>query len=174
MRREEIIAAAVIASAMATGAGSAGARQKAVGMPRPATQYKIVFDLNSHSPSPGDINPGLEQVLDILDLYELYGIDRGHRGLVVVLHADTTEVALGAPAYTRLHPGYSNPNAAMIATLVRNGVKFVVSRQSLILRNIDPAAVEQSIAIVPTANLTFISLETEGYVFTSTTSLARE
>ncbi len=142
--------------------------------PDQSTTYKVVFDLNSTSPVLDDVDPGLQAVADLLAQYASHGVGSTHRRFVVVLHAATTDLALNAASYERLHTGRANRNIAVMRDLVAKGVHFVVSQQSLAIRSISPNAIQRFVRIGPTANLVFINLEAKGYVFTSTTSLVKE
>ncbi len=142
--------------------------------PDQSTTYKVVFDLNSAPSVLDEVDPGLQAVADLLAQYASHGVNTSHRRFVVVLHAATTDLALDAAFYERLHTGRANRNIAMMRDLVAKGVRFVVSQQSLAIRSISPDAIQRFVRIGPTANLVFIDLEAEGYVFTTTTSLVKE
>ncbi len=172
MRRKTI--AVAVACIMMMLPVAVQARPVATEEPDQSTTYKIVFDLNSPSSVSNDVDPGLQAVAGLLAQYASRGVDAGHRRFVVVLHAETTELALDAASYGRRHAGHADRDIAMMRDLVAAGVRFVVSQQSMIIRNIKPDAIQPFVRIDPTANLVFIDLEAEGYVFTSTMSLARE
>ncbi len=115
----------------------------------------------------------MQAVSDLLALCASHGIDAGHHRFVVVLHAATTELTFD-DAYAPRRAGHPNPSVAAMRELAAAGVRFVVSEQSMTRRGIQAGAIQRFVRIGPTANVVFIDLEAEGYVFTSTTSLARK
>ena len=159
---------------MTTSSALVQARPVTMEDPDQSTIYKVVFDLNSTSSVLDDVDPGLQAVADLMAQYASHGVGANRRRFVVVLHAATTDLALDAASYRRLHTGRANRNVAVMRDLVAKGVRFVVSQQSMAIRSISPNAIQCFVRIGPTANLVFINLEAKGYVFTSTTSLVKE
>ena len=143
--------------------------QRATSVPREYPHprvIKIVFDLNSSPATPSDANPGLVAIANLVRDYESRP-DRPRVEIAVVLHANTTDLAVdAAPA--------RNGSIALMRSLAGKGVAFVVSRQSLASRGIAEREVQPFVRFGPTATVIFLDYEANGYIFDSSRSLANE
>ncbi len=133
--------------------------------------YKFVFDLGSGKPAPDGTNPGLEEVARFHKLYETYGVPAANLKFVIVLHGDKTDISLAAPAYAARHAGAGNADVAALQALSRIGVRLVVASPALTQAGFTQADVLPGIEIGPLANVTFLDLEAQGYVYTGTRDL---
>jgi len=167
------LAAGMVIAMFATTAW-AGDPNGPTGMPKPSSTYRFVFDLSAVPPGPDDIDPGLRQVAQLVDTYAAYGVGTGHRKFVVVIHGGKVDLGLTAAAYGARNGGQGNANIALMRSLANRGVRFILSEPSSPLEKIDRRDVQPFVEIGPNANITFLDLETGGYVYTSTKSLANE
>src|SRR5437868_4919778 len=93
-------------------------------LPDPNLTYKVVFDVASAAPKPGDLNPGLTGVVRYLNTLAKNGVSPDHRKIAVVLHRDATEIILNNEAFKARNHGQDNPNVALIQTMKKAGVDF--------------------------------------------------
>jgi intracellular sulfur oxidation DsrE/DsrF family protein len=141
------------------------------GVPDARKVYRIVFNLNSAHARSDQADPGLTVIARLLNTYAQYGVTRAHRKFVVVSQGDYVEIMENEFAYRRRHMGRSNPDATLLRRLSKAGVIFVVDRPSLNERGLSNTDIETGVRVHVAANLTFLDLEAQGYVFTSTRSL---
>ena len=124
--------------------------------------HKLVFDLGTANPAPGEIHPGLAAVARLNHLYCDQGARAGDVHIVVVLHAAATELVR------------DKVNAAWMKKLTDEGVFFVVSQQSLALRHIAETTLPPYLAVGPSADLVFFNFEESGYIYSGTGSLFKD
>lgn len=141
------------------------------GVPKAGMRYRIVFDLNSVAHSAGDPNPGLAVIAGLVNTYAQYGVGRERRRFVVVLRNDFVVLAENDSTYRQHHAGSANPDAALMQQLVRAGVVIAADAASLRKASLAQTDLQKGVQVHVSANLTFLDLEAEGYVYTSTRSL---
>lgn len=133
--------------------------------------YKLVLDLNSASPSPGEVNPGLVAVSGLVKLFQAQGAKSSAMRIVVVIHGAATDVALRSEAYRRKANGQGNPNLSLVQELADAGVVFAVSGPSMTSRNIAQKDIAAPVRIGPAADLIFFKFEENGYIYTGAKGL---
>jgi hypothetical protein len=62
--------------------------------PSPDREYKILFDITKASGRPGQVNPGLEHIARLINLFALAKVPPEKLKIVAVLHGPATAVAL--------------------------------------------------------------------------------
>jgi intracellular sulfur oxidation DsrE/DsrF family protein len=102
--------------------------------PDPALDYKIVIDLKAPSPDPAKINPGLNNIARMLNLYAAGGIDPKQLKVVAAIHSNATYTVLDNKGYKAKY-GVENPNLELISQLKSAGVGLYICGQSLVARN---------------------------------------
>jgi len=142
------------------------------GYAQPGT-IKLVIDLNTASPGDGGANPGLAAVESLV---AEYGARRPHPpkvDIVVVLHAKTANLALGEEA-ARRRGAVSTADRTRMKALSAKGVRFVVSRQSLVSQGIGESELLSWVGRGPNSSMIFLDLEAGGYIFDTAKSLGTD
>ena len=102
--------------------------------PDPSLDYKIVIDLKAPSPDPAKINPGLNNIARMLNIYAAGGIDPKQLKVVAAIHSNATYTVLDNKGYKAKY-GVENPNLELINQLKSAGVGLYICGQSLVARN---------------------------------------
>ena len=103
-----------------------------------------------------------------------YGIDAGHRSIVVVLNGVHADMALTDASYRRSHANKENPALRDMQALERLGVVFTVPARDVASLSISAADIQPGVKIGPRASIVYLDLESEGYVFSGLKSLITE
>jgi hypothetical protein len=146
------------------------ASPRAPGRAVPGRVYKVVFDFNSPSVD-GRPNPGLVALGALGDQYQGDGVAPSHRQFVVVLRRGYVDIALTDAAYRARHEGRANPDVPLVASLMKQGVRFVVPQAEGARAGVGQGDLQPGIDVGPTPDFLFINLEADGYVYTGTRSL---
>jgi intracellular sulfur oxidation DsrE/DsrF family protein len=105
-----------------------------VPLPRAAEQprkgTKAVFDVTADA-KPGEVNPGLEQVARLLNLYGAAGLKAEDVKIAAVFHGEANKAILSDAAYLARYKVAANPNLPLIRDLKKGGVEVFVCGQSL-------------------------------------------
>ena len=144
------------------------------GRPEIGRIYKIVFDLNTAGIDDHSPNPGLVTVARLLNTYAQFNISQQHRKFLVVLRGDFVTLAEEDSTYRQQHSGQPNPSAVLMEQLAKAGVVFVADGSSLRKRFLSKSNLQDGIQIHVSASLTFLDLEAQGFVYTSTKSLEQD
>ena len=132
--------------------------------PDPSLDYKIVFDVRTPADTPREVSPALQSMAALINTYRHYGVPADHLHLAAVFHGPTI-VLLTDDATYRNRTGFGpNPNAALLGELRRVGVKMMVCGQSALAQGYDLSALAKAAQINLSATVTFINLQTRGYV----------
>jgi len=134
----------------------------APGRPTPGHVYKFVFDMNTRA------------LGNLISEYASYGIDAGHRSIVVVLNGVHADMALTDASYRRSHANKENPALRDMQALERLGVVFTVPARDVASLSISAADIQPGVKIGPRASIVYLDLESEGYVFSGLKSLITE
>lgn len=102
--------------------------------PDPGLVYKIVIDLKAQSPDPARINPGLNNIARMLNLYAAGDIQPKQLKVVAAIHGNATFTVLNNKGYKSKY-GVDNPNLELISQLKSAGVDLYICGQSLVARN---------------------------------------
>jgi intracellular sulfur oxidation DsrE/DsrF family protein len=137
-----------------------GARE----MPDPKMVHKVVFDLATAGPKPGEVHPMLQAVARYVNTLAKTGVPEANRKVAVVFHQGATDYIMTNEAYKARHEGQVNPNASMIQALKKAGVDFRVCGQAALGRKIDRQDMMPEIQLDLWALTTIIALQQQGYV----------
>ncbi|OHE84202.1 MAG: hypothetical protein A2190_05065 [Lysobacterales bacterium RIFOXYA1_FULL_69_10] len=129
--------------------------------PEPGRTRRVLFDLDSAA-GPG-IDPGLESVARLLNLYALAGVPDGRVEVVVLLRGGATALALQAGAHERRF-GAANPNATLVDALLSAGVRIEVCGQASHRKGFAAGELDPRIPTVLAALVRREALLAEGYV----------
>lgn len=140
----------------------------------PNAAHKLVFDLSAPTAGADGVNAGLSAIAELRDLYRRDGALDKQVSIVVVIHAAATDIVRTAASYRGKGLGQDNPNLALMRKLAGEGVFFVVSKQSLSLRQIAEQDIEPIVRVGPGADLIFFNFEENGYVYSGTGSLFKD
>lgn len=146
----------------------------APGRPRPRQTYKFVFEMNTSEDTTLGYNPGLRALGDLITEYDSYGVDAGHRSIVVVVNGTHAEMALTDASYRRVHGGQENPSIRQIQALERLGVVFTVPARDVTAMSLAVTDIQPGIKVGPRASIVYLDLEAMGYVFSGVKSLITE
>lgn len=133
-------------------------------MPDPKVVHKVVFDLATAGPKPGEVHPLLQAVARYVNTLAKTGVPAANRKIAVVFHQGATDYIMTNDAYKARHEGQANPNAAMIQALKKAGVDFRVCGQAALGRKIDRKDMMPEIQLDLWALTTIIALQQQGYV----------
>jgi hypothetical protein len=86
------------------------------GSASPGREYKILFDITKAAEAPDEINPGLEHVARLINLFALAKIPPQKLKIVAVLHGRATAASLD-DRYHREKYQRDNPNSKLIDAL---------------------------------------------------------
>jgi intracellular sulfur oxidation DsrE/DsrF family protein len=133
-------------------------------MPDRTMVHKVVFDMATAGPKPGEVHPMLQAVARYVNTLAKVGVPEANRKVAVVFHQGATDYIMANDAYKARHEGQDNPNAAMIQALKKAGVDFRVCGQAALARKIDRAQMMPEIQLDLWALTTIIALQQQGYV----------
>lgn len=175
--RYRVISAAMLAAGLLATAATAAAQALPVPgveaardvpgakeMPDPKIEHKVVFDMATAGPKPGEVHPMLQAVARYVNTLAKTGVPEANRKIAVVFHQGATDYIMAETAYKARHEGQANPNAAMIQALKKAGVDFRVCGQAALGRKIDRKDMMPEIQLDLWALTTIIALQQKGYV----------
>lgn len=133
-------------------------------MPDTKIVHKVVFDMATAGPKPGEVHPMLQAVARYVNTLAKVGVPAANRKIAVVFHQGATDYIMTNEAYKARHEGQDNPNATMIQALKKAGVDFRVCGQAALGRKIDRKDMMPEIQLDLWALTTIIALQQQGYV----------
>jgi intracellular sulfur oxidation DsrE/DsrF family protein len=133
-------------------------------MPDPKIVHKVVFDMATASPKPGEVHPMLQAVARYVNTLAKTGVPEANRKVAVVFHQGATDYVMKNDVYKARHEGQDNPNAAIIQALKKAGVDFRLCGQASLARKITPADMMPEVQLDLWALTTIIALQQQGYV----------
>ena len=92
-------------------------------------EYKATFDIVPGSRD-GAVNAKFDSAARYMNLLVAHGVPRENIALAVVVHGPSVWDVTTDAAYARKFEGQANPNAAIVATMLAEGVEFYVCGQS--------------------------------------------
>ena len=131
--------------------------------PSPDRHYQVLFDITKAADAPGKVNPGLDHVARLLNLYALAGVPTDHLKIALVVHGPATTIVLKNDAYRKLHQ-QDNPNSEIFHLLKGAGVKLYICAQALAEKQIEIASVNPEITLAVSALAVLIDYQLDGYV----------
>jgi intracellular sulfur oxidation DsrE/DsrF family protein len=132
--------------------------------PDPAARYKIVFDVRTLADDAGDVSPALRAIAALLNTYRRHGVPADHLRLTAVFHGPTIVLLARDAVYARRTGAQNNPNLALLRELASAGVELAVCGQSARARHYTDADLVPFAQLNLSATVTFINLQTRGYV----------
>lgn len=130
--------------------------------PRPGETYRIVFSLTKAPASPDKVNPALDHVARMVNLYTSAGVPLRHLRFVAVAAGGATDIALDNAHYRAAH-GSDNPNLPLIAALRKAGVDVAVCGQAVIEHHFRYGWIAPDVTLALSALTTITTLEHRGY-----------
>jgi intracellular sulfur oxidation DsrE/DsrF family protein len=125
-------------------------------------QYHAIFYIPQAIANKTRPDPELGRVARMLNIFKAEGVPASHLHFVVVFDGGAIPAALSNPAYkTRF--GRLNPNARLIAALLRRGVHLDVCGVALAGWKFHPSSLWPHIGVTPTGPSTLILYENQGY-----------
>lgn len=130
--------------------------------PSPDREYKILFDISKASGTPGQVNPGLEHIARLINLFVLAKVPPEKLKIVAVLHGLAAAVALGDHHYREKYQ-FDNPDRKLIDALRRTGVIVYVCGQALAHNGFEPTWVNSEVDIALAALMVLSVYQLDGY-----------
>ncbi|HWE98316.1 MAG TPA: DsrE family protein [Caulobacteraceae bacterium] len=132
--------------------------------PDPRVDYKVVFDVQSLAESSDQPAPALKTIGVLLNTYRRYGVPADHLHFVAVFHGRTIVLVANDETYRARTGAPSNPNDEILRQLSQAGVRLAVCGQSARAQHYDAASLQPLVQMNLSATVTFIDLQTGGYV----------
>lgn len=129
-------------------------------------RYKLIFDFwtgNNEDYKQGKFNPGIDEIIRILNLHIASGIPENRMDVTVVVHGPATTSFLNNDAYQKQF-GINNPNLEIINQLQNKGVVFTVCGQTLGLRELQMDKLVTGMRKSQSARTAFSTYQLKGYV----------
>ena len=98
--------------------------------PTPNREYKILFDIAKAAEAPDQVNPGLEHIARLINLFALAKVPPEKLRIMAVIHGPATAASLGDRYYREKYQ-LDNTNKKLIEVLKRAGVVIYVCGQAL-------------------------------------------
>jgi intracellular sulfur oxidation DsrE/DsrF family protein len=133
-------------------------------MPDTKAIHKVVFDMATAGPKPGEVHPMLQAVARYVNTLAKTGVPAQNRKVAVVFHQGATDYVLTNDVYKARHDGQENPNLAMIQALGKAGVDFRLCGQAAAARKIARTDMMPEVQLDLWALTTIIALQQQGYV----------
>lgn len=128
--------------------------------------YKLIFDFAVGNPDDlknGIINPGIQEIIRIINLHKASGIPENRMDIAVVVHGPGTMTFLGNEEFKKRF-SINNPNLDLVNQLQQKGVKFTVCGQTLALREIELDKMVAGMRKAYSARTTLSTYQLKGYV----------
>lgn len=135
---------------------------KAAYQPDPSQTYKIVFTLTRAAAKPGKVNPSLDHIARLVNLYVAAGVPLSHLKIVGIASGPATALAMDNAHY-RQRFGVDNPNLKLIGMLRKDGVDIAVCAQAVAEHGIRYAWVSRDVTLALSGLTTVTILEHQGY-----------
>jgi intracellular sulfur oxidation DsrE/DsrF family protein len=128
---------------------------------QPQAGAKVVFDITANTTAT-QVNPGLDRIARLLNLYGSSGLKSSDIQITAVLHGDATLAALTDDEFADRSGAERNPNLELIAALQQAGVKVLVCGQALNYKQFPDSAVSPTIPIASSAMNVVINHQAQG------------
>ena len=129
---------------------------------RPQKDSKVVFDVTAMKDS-AKPPAGLERAATLLNLAGAFGPGVNAK-VVVVLHGDSTAIALDDDAY-KATTGHLHPATDLLTKLTKAGVEVQVCGQSLSRKGLDAGKVRKDLRVAASAVSAVINWQSRGYAY---------
>ena len=112
------------------GYGPAVSLPNAAVQPNKSLEYKILFDISKPAASNDKVNPGLDHVARLINVFATAGMMPDQMKLVVIIHSAAAPIVLKNDQYKAKY-GVDNPNIHLLSELKKAGVVLYVCGQTL-------------------------------------------
>jgi intracellular sulfur oxidation DsrE/DsrF family protein len=126
--------------------------------------YKIVTEISAGVDKRDSLNPVLDKLARLVNLYRQAGVPKSNVDMYVMIHFTATPIILSDEAHMKKF-GVPNPNTALINEMAANGVKFYVCGQSIYKRKMNKEPRNPNIKVVLSAMYGITTLQMKGYAF---------
>jgi intracellular sulfur oxidation DsrE/DsrF family protein len=126
--------------------------------------YKIVTEISQGVEKRDSLNPTLDKLARLVNLYTQAGVAKENIDINVMIHFTATPIILSDEAYKKKF-GVPNPNTALINEMAANGVKFYVCGQSIYKRKVATEPRNPNIKVILSAMYGITTLQMKGYAF---------
>lgn len=130
--------------------------------PQADQSYKIVVALTQGAAKPDEVNPALDHVARIVNLYVAAGVPLSHLKIVGIAYGAATPAVMDNTHY-RARYGVDNPNLKLIGELRKHGVDVAVCAQAVAEHHIKYDWVSKEVTIALSGVTTVTVLEHDGY-----------
>ncbi|PAF50659.1 DsrE family protein [Helicobacter sp. 13S00477-4] len=126
------------------------------------SQHKIIFTLTKEPTSPDKVNPSLEHVAKIINLYASVGISPSQLKIVAVASGKAPAFALKNDIYKKKF-GVDNPNEDLIKKLKSLGVNIAVCGQAWKENKFQDDWLNPDVSMALSALTTIVMFQEKGY-----------
>lgn len=130
--------------------------------PDRALQYKILFDVTKSAKSSAKVNPALDHIARLINVYASAGMMPNQMHLVAIIHGPAAPIVLKNSEYKSKY-GTNNPNIKLLSELKKNGVKLYVCGQALADNNFKAEWVNPDITVALSALTVVPTYQLKGY-----------
>jgi intracellular sulfur oxidation DsrE/DsrF family protein len=130
--------------------------------PNKDMEYKILFDISRKAANDNDVNPGLDHVARLINVFATGGVMPDKMRLVVIIHGPATPIALNNDAFKERY-GTDNPNLNLLSALKKNGVLLYVCGQSMADYDYDESWIDPNITIALSSLTVVPTFQLMGY-----------
>jgi intracellular sulfur oxidation DsrE/DsrF family protein len=128
---------------------------------------KLVFDMGREAEK-GQVNPGLEEIMRILNLHGAAGVKKSDLDVYVVVHGPGAASFLDDDVFNKQFQ-VNNPNLPLVKQLQDAGVKLVACGQTLGLRNMNIASLPDGTLLAYSAKTAISDLVQRGFMLYNVT-----
>ncbi len=130
--------------------------------PDKSIEYKILFDITIAANSKDKVNPGLDHIARLINVFASAGMMPNKMKLVAVIHGDSAPIVLKNDIFKSKY-GVDNPNIKLLTDLKKNGVVLYVCGQALADNNFKHEWVNPNISIALSALTVVPTYQLMGY-----------
>jgi intracellular sulfur oxidation DsrE/DsrF family protein len=136
----------------------------AVLQPDPGREYRIIVNVTKPIASPDQVNPGLDRVARLVNLFALAKVPPEKLKIAAILHGGATSASLEDSHYRKKYQ-VDNPNIKLIKALKRAGVDVYVCGQALAHNGFEPPWVSREVTVALSAMMVLADYQLNGYAF---------
>lgn len=125
-------------------------------------EHRILFNLSKSASTPKALNPSLDKVARMINLYASAGINPQQLKIFVIVHGDATSILLDNTHYKEIF-GVNNPNSKLLTKLKELGVGIGVCAQIWEELKYKPEWLDKNAIITLSALTTLVYLQQQGY-----------
>lgn len=130
--------------------------------PDKSMEYKIVFGISQAAKDYSEVNPSLERIAQLINVFASAGVTPDKMKLVAVVYGPATPITLSNKNYKAQFDN-DNPNIQLIKDLKQNGVQIYVCGQSLLRASIELGWVNPDVSIALSSLVAIPTYELKGY-----------